>query len=356
MSYIRSAWYVAGWDTEIAQRAILERRLLDENVVMFRDEGGAPRAVSGVCPHRYASLAMGRLDNGVLHCAYHGLGFDGGGACVHNPFGAVPKTMRLKTYPVVERHSALWIWMGEADGADPAAIPDFAFNDPAASWVGKGYLNVKASYELEIENILDLSHIQFLHPTTLGSGEVANGTYEWKQDGEFIWSNRTVFGEVMVPELAQAMGVPVGEKADRWINVRWQAPSNLVIFAGAVPAGRPQAEGRETPTAHLFTPETATSSHYWFSIAFPRAMGPQGEELANREVEFLKVPFETDDLPMLEQQQCNLGGKTLRETSLGWLPGDAAGARARNMIYARIDAEAESAASAGDHMPASIGA
>ena len=339
MTFIRNAWYVAGWDTEISADAVLERLVLNEKIVLMRDGSGQACAVSGVCPHRYASLAMGKLADGIIHCAYHGLGFDRTGVCVHNPFGSPPKNLHLKSYPIVERHSAIWIWMGETNLADPALIPDLSFNDPDKSWVGKGYLPVKASYELEVENILDLSHIQFLHPTTLGSGEVANGQYEWRQEGESIWSNRMVFGEIMTPELSQAMGVPAGKKADRWINVCWHAPANLVIYAGAVPADRPQSDGRETPTAHLFTPETDTSSHYWYSIAFPRAMGPHGEELAKREVEFLKVPFETEDLPMLEEQQRNLQGQSLREAKLGWLPGDAAGARARNLIYARIDAE-----------------
>lgn len=340
MTYIRNTWYVAAWDHEIGPDAPLSRRLLGEPVLLLRDKTGAPRAVSGVCPHRYASLSMGRFENGVIHCAYHGLGFDGSGACVHNPFGVPPRSMRLRSYPVVERHSAIWIWMGEESRADPVLIPDFGFNDPDTHWLGKGYLTVQASYELEVENILDLSHIQFLHPTTLGSGEVANGHYAWKQEGERIWSNRDVFGELMAPQLAEAMGVPPGEPADRWVHVCWEAPANLVIYAGAVPAGRPREEGRETPTAHLFTPETETSSHYWYSISFPRAIGSIGEELARQEVEFLKVPFETEDLPMLEEQQRNLGGRSLREVRLGWLPGDAAGAKARTLIYARIDAEA----------------
>lgn len=42
---------------------------------------------------------------------------------------------------------------------------------------------------------------------------------------------------------------------------------------------------------------------------------------------------------MLEEQQRNLAGKSLRDVKLGWLPGDAAGARARQILYARMDAE-----------------
>lgn len=339
MPYLRNTWYVAAWDREVSGNAVLQRRLLNEPVALFRNADGTPCATSAVCPHRYASLGLGRVENGVLHCGYHGLGFDGTGACVHNPFGEPAKSMRLTTWPVAERHGAIWIWMGDAAAADPALIPDFAFNDPAEAWVGKGYLHVRASYELEIENILDLSHIQFLHATTLGSSEVANGFYEWKQDGAAIWSNRDVSGEIMTDALAEAMGITPGEPADRWIHTRWNAPANLAIFAGAVPTGRPREEGRETPTGHFFTPETDETSHYWYSIAFPKAIGPAAQAMADEQVEFLTMPFRTEDLPMLEEQQRNLGGRSLREMKLGWLPGDAAGARARNLLYAQIDAE-----------------
>jgi len=152
-----------------------------------------------------------------------------------------------------------------------------------------------------------------------------------------------VSGEVLGDALASAMGITPGTVTDRWIHTRWTAPSNMVILAGAVPTGRPYAEGLETPTGHFFTPETAQSSHYFYSIAFPHQIGPQGQAIADAQVEFLSVPFHSEDLPMLEAQQRNLGTTSLREAKLGWLPGDAAGARARQMLYALIDAEAASA-------------
>ncbi|WP_188062754.1 aromatic ring-hydroxylating dioxygenase subunit alpha [Sphingobium sp. KCTC 72723] len=339
MAYLENAWYVAGWDDEVPQGGLLSRRLLDKPILFFRDEAGAVKALHGVCPHRYAPLARGTLVDGMIQCGYHGLGFGADGACVHNPFGAPLKNMALRAYPIVERHSAIWIWMGEAERADAALIPDFGFNDPATAWVGKGYLTVKAGYELEIENILDLSHVQFLHPTTLGSDKVSDGHYAWKQEGETIWSNRDIKDEMMTPQLASAMGLVPGTLADRWVYVRWNAPANMAIFAGAVATGRPRDEGRETPTAHLFTPETSRSSHYWYAIAFPKSMGAVGEQMAQEQVDFLRAPFELEDLPMLEDQQANIGNRDFRQMKLGWLPGDAAGARARNLLYARIDAE-----------------
>jgi phenylpropionate dioxygenase-like ring-hydroxylating dioxygenase large terminal subunit len=207
------------------------------------------------------SLGMGKLVNGAIQCGYHGLSFDENGVCVHNPQGAPPKTMRVRPYPVIERHSMIWIWMGEASRADPSLIPDLSFQDPETAYVGKGYLHVRASYILEIENILDLSHIEFLHATTLGSSEVSQGDYSWHQEGETIWSQRDIIGEVMTDDLATSMGRAIGEKVDRWLHVRWNAPANLVLFTGVVTHGQPKEEGVENPTAHLFTPETKNSTH-----------------------------------------------------------------------------------------------
>ena len=339
MTYLRNTWYVAAWDREVIAGKLLSRRLLDEPVVLFRDANGAACALHAVCPHRMASLGRGQCIDGTVQCGYHGLRFDGSGKCVHNPFGdAVPHGAKVRAYPLVERYSLLWIWMGEANLADEALLPDFSFQDPAHWAVGKDYLNVRANYELEIENILDLSHIEFLHATTLGSSEVSNARYEAKQEGEEVWSNRDITGEVMSPGLGAAMGIAPGTLSDRWIHVRWTAPANLVIFAGAVPTGRPRAEGRETPTCHFFTPETARTSHYWFGISFPKAM-PQAQEIADQQVAFLRMPFETEDLPMLEDQQANLGNTPLHEHKLCWLPGDAAGARARKLLHEKIAAE-----------------
>ncbi|WP_030539709.1 aromatic ring-hydroxylating dioxygenase subunit alpha [Sphingobium sp. DC-2] len=339
MTFLRNIWYVACWDHEIAEGALLGRRLLDEAVVLYRDAAGKPVALRDLCPHRLAPLSFGRIVDGSLRCGYHGLGFDAQGQCVHNPFGPPSRTMKVQSYPVVERHSAIWIWMGDSQAADPALIPDFGFNDPDAFFVGKGYIGVKAGYELEIENILDLSHIEFLHPDTLGSDQVSQGEYACQVEGDVVWSNRTVHGEIMNERLSARMGVEPGQPADRWIHVRWTMPANMAIFAGAVPSGRPQKEGRETPTAHLFTPESAGSTHYFYSISFPRAMGEYGAQLAREQVEFLSVPFATEDLPMLQAQQANLGSGGLRDARIGWLPGDAAGARARKILYERIDAE-----------------
>ena len=332
MTFLRNTWYVAAWDSELAPGKMLQRTLLNESVLLLRDSAGHAIALRDRCPHRFAPLHLGKYDGETLQCAYHGLKFNGLGECVHNPHGAVPKAARAQVYPLVERHAMLWIWMGEAVKADAAQIPDFSFQDPDRWFVGKDYLHVRSGYLLEVDNILDLSHTEFLHATTLGSDGISKGRYESKQEDPFIWSNRSTTAEIMSDELSTAMGVTPGQPVDRWINVRWSAPANMALFAGAVPTGRPAAEGRETPTSHCFTPETATTTHYWFGICFSRQLGEPGAAMARDQIKYLRAPFEAEDLPMLEQQQRNIGDADFWSLKPVLLAGDAAAVRARRVL------------------------
>jgi vanillate O-demethylase monooxygenase subunit len=346
MNWLKNAWCVAAWDNELKPGVLFHRTLLDQTVLMFREPDGSARAMLDRCPHRFAPLHRGRLEGGVVHCAYHGLGFNGAGECVHNPHGtgAIPRAARVLGFPLVERHSLLWIWMGDAQLADPTLIPDFSFQDPETFYVGKRYLRAAANYLLEVDNIMDLSHIQFLHPTTLGSGSISKGHFETAQNGDTVWSKRTTEAEIMPEYLYQAMNIPTGTAVDRWIDVRWNAPANMALFAGATPTGRPREAGAASSQAHIFTPETATTTHYWFSFAMPRAMGPFAEQIAEQQIDGLTVPFATEDLPMLEAQQANMRGEDFWSLNPVMMASDGGGVLARRVIDRRIRAEIEAAA------------
>jgi Vanillate O-demethylase oxygenase C-terminal domain len=66
--------------------------------------------------------------------------------------------------------------------------------------------------------------------------------------------------------------------ADRWLEMRWNAPACLALWSGGVRSGEPRASGRELPGAHLFTPETATSTHYFFGSGLSRTLGPNAQQ------------------------------------------------------------------------------
>jgi vanillate O-demethylase monooxygenase subunit len=338
MAFLRNAWYVAAWTSELEPGKILARRYLGEPVVIFRDATGKASALADRCPHRHAPLRLGALEGGQIRCGYHGLSFDGQGTCVHNPHGAIPKAARVRTYPIVDRHGMLWIWMGDPARADEARILDYSWQDPDKFHVGKRYLHIKSGYQLEIENILDLSHIAFLHATTLGSAGVSSGEFQSKQEGDVVWSMRSTENDVVPDSLADAMGVPRGAHIDRWMDVRWDAPANMTLYGGGVPSGKPRSEGRGVMQAHCFTPETDTTTHYWFGICFPRELGEMGARMAEEQIDWLKVPFETEDRVMLEAQQQNM--LEVPDAPSFRLAGDAAGVKALRVLERLLAEEA----------------
>jgi phenylpropionate dioxygenase-like ring-hydroxylating dioxygenase large terminal subunit len=349
MSFLRNVWYVAAWADEIANEEMLSRRFLGEKVVLFRNDQGEAKAIADRCPHRFVPLSAGKLVNGgnAVQCAYHGLQFDGGGACVCNPHGdrAIPKAAKVHSYPLVERYSLLWIWMGDPAKADPASIPAFPFMDPEHWYVGHDYLYVKANYTLETDNIMDLSHIQYLHPGTLGSGNTNEGSCQVTQEGSTVWSKRFMQNEALPDFLYDAIGIARGTPCDRWLDVRWDPPSVMWLQADIGPSGMPREQSVRTPGAHLFTPESESATHYFFSICFPKAMGPMGAELAATQVKGLRVPFETEDSPMLELQHETMAGKAFWDQKPVLLPMDAPAVRARRVLDELIAAEV--AANAG---------
>lgn len=341
MNYLRNAWTVAAWASEIATDKLVSRHLLGEPIVMFRGADGAPRALTDRCPHRFAPLSMGKLCNGVVQCPYHGLQFDGAGACVHNPHGdgAIPKAAMVRSFPVVERYSAIWIWLGEAERADASLIPDFGFLDPEHWAVGTGHMAIDGHYELETDNIMDLSHIEFMHPL-FASDAVRRGSVECEQDGETVWSKRFIANDPEVPEfIRHAFGIRPDVAVDRWLDVRWNAPASMALWTGGVESGLPRENGITVPSAHLFTPESDGRTHYFYAIAFPRAMGPAAEALAAQNVQVLRGPFEHEDKPIIEAVARRMRGADIWSLKPVLLPGDAAAVRARRLLQQRIAAE-----------------
>ena len=340
MAYLRNAWYVAAWSAELAAGKLLSRRLLDEPIALYRDQEGRPCAIADRCPHRFAPLSMGTLVAGVVQCPYHGLRFDSTGACVHNPHGPPPRAARVKAYPVVERYSAIWIWMGDPARSATDLIPEFDFLVPDDWYVGTGYMAIEAGYELEIDNILDLSHIEFLHPI-FSSEAVSRGEVRCSQDGETVWSRRFIRHDTPPPFIYEAFNIPDGSLVDRWLDVRWHAPALMALWSGGVVSDRPKEEGVNVPSAHLFTPESTSRTHYFYAISFPKSLGPAGEGMARANVQVLRGPFESEDKPIIEAVARSMGGADFWSLNPVLLRGDEAAVRARRVLEKRIAAEIE---------------
>jgi nitrite reductase/ring-hydroxylating ferredoxin subunit len=339
-SFLRNSWYVAGWSSELAEDGQLARRMLDEPVLLFRGTDGSVAALADMCPHRFAPLSMGRREGDVVACPYHGLRFDRSGACVLNPHGAgrIPSAARVATYPVVERDLLVWIWMGEPEAADPAAIPDFSFLTSDDYLVSAGdCLTLACHYSLATDNLMDLSHAVFVHEATFGTPDALRGKLTVTQDGS------TVSAQIWVADCLPVGGAfPIageGRPVDHWMDMIWKPASNMLLKIGATAPGQPREAGIEVLAPHLLTPESATSTHYFFATALPKAgivrLPPGGKRLPSQ-----KVVFETEDEPILRAVQSRMRGRGLMAMNPVMLPTDAGGMRVRRVLDALIAEEA----------------
>jgi vanillate O-demethylase monooxygenase subunit len=336
-TFLKSAWYAAAWAGEVTQD-LLARTILGEHVLLYRKQDDTPVAIGNRCPHRFAPLSMGRRVGDNVRCGYHGLQFNDMGVCVHNPVGdgRIPKNAVVKKYPIVERDGFIWIWMGAPDAADPALIPDFselladkAFTKKLVST--ENYIHVPANYLLIVDNLMDLTHIPTLHEGSLaarfpaiGQGEMTVRPQKRRVDVDFdVKGSPSVFRDGLV---------------DQWNDILWEAPSLVMFHTGEVPAGRGRDGVRDDVAVHLITPETDTSTHYFFFVLIAGELGPGMDDAGTRRM--VRHIFATEDAPMFEACQKMMGTSDLYSLKPVFLSVDKAAAAVRKALDDLIAEEA----------------
>jgi vanillate O-demethylase monooxygenase subunit len=305
--FLRNTWYVAAWSQDVVAGEIFARRILDEPIVFFRDAAGAASAIADYCPHRFAPLSLGKmLPGGRLQCGYHGLEFDGSGRCVHNPHGngVIPPAARVPSYPVAERHGIVWIWMGNRP-ADEDRIPDFSIFDTAGDRLGRhDHIVFDANIDFVTTNLLDLSHVSFLHDGILGNQETIAAETDVRQDGNTLYVTREQ-RNVPIPELYRLTHKPGVVRGDLWRVMRWDAPGCMILDAGTTDPGTSRDEGSGYYGIHLLTPETGTTTHYHFSSVrrIGSAAESTDEDVKSEIARLRRIAFEGQDAPMMAAQQ-----------------------------------------------------
>ena len=307
--YLRNAWYAAIWGEDVGKGEAVHRRILGEPIALFRGTDGVLAAVGDTCPHRFAPLSAGQVVEGNrLQCPYHGLVYDRTGQCVGNPHGncQIPATARVKSYPIVERHLMAWIWMGD-HAPDPSTIPDYAMLDQAVPSLlsRRDYLLMDANYRYITENLLDLSHISFLHDGILGNADTVPAKIRVEQRGRSLFIGRHM-PSVRVPGMFDLMYKRDGGQVDFWADMNWSAPSNMLNNTGVTEPGADRGVGVGIHGFHLLTPETETTTHYYFTAVRwnPRSWGePIDSEVRRQISEVRRMAFEEQDRVMIAAQQ-----------------------------------------------------
>ena len=306
--FVRNAWYVAAWDHEIG-RDMRRRILLNEPVLLYRREDGKPVALEDRCCHRQAPLSMGRLIGDIVKCPYHGLEFDSSGACVRIPSqDRIPPSARVKSFPVIERNHWIWVWPGEPAKADPDLIEDFHWMDDPGWGFGGSYLKVEASYLLLVENLLDTTHLPFLHPTSLGTDAFAKSEFEVTRQGDRIQVARWLMDKPPAPFHKQMGGFPDGMNVDRWQIAHFGPPSFIKLDVGSAPAGAGARQGDRSQGMNMWnlnaiTPETGKTAHYFYAQAYNFKLDQRWiADLVRSQV----TKAFLEDMAMIKAQQLNM--------------------------------------------------
>lgn len=331
----RNQWYVGAYSSEVG-RTPLARWIHDEPVVLFRTAQGAPVALFDRCPHRGLRLSAGTLVDDTIRCTYHGMRFDAAGACVDVPSGGpIPSRMCVRSYPVVEQWRWLWIWTGDPALADPALIPAIEpYGFGRAGWHDETscLLTVAANWLLPFENLLDASHISFLHHGLIDSGDVASMPFRASQDGNWLHVVREVPDEPISPLTQKTFGFP-SDRAHRTITADAHVPNLCGIRVELAPAENPAAVAMTNQLLVAITPAKGNSCYQFTGVAqtFPFANPNREEDMRNLLMEDVSA---MEDIQRLMQE---LGPDRCVEVSVH---SDTAAMRMRRLVAAMLAAEA----------------
>ncbi len=233
MSFVKNAWYVAGWSSAFGED-LKALEITGQKLVMFRDTTGKVKALEDRCPHRLLPLSKGKRIGDTIQCGYHGMTFDGSGQCVRVPGqDNTPASAYVEAFQVEERHGIVWVWMGEPARANPDDIFNLPqFSDPDWHAHQGEALHITANYLNVAENLVDPAHVSFVHPTTLGNAASENVPVHVSTSGEVISAWRWIRDAPPIG-FFQKFGGFDGH-VDRWHYYDLHLPTTAVIDFGSV--------------------------------------------------------------------------------------------------------------------------
>lgn len=334
----RNGWYVVAFPHEIT-RTLLTRWVLGEPVVLYRKQDGTAIAVNGRCPHRHFPLGESRLIGDEIQCGYHGITFGADGRCTRVPSqDAIPGVYRIRTYPLVERGLWAWLWAGDPDLADEGLIPTpEEIGLTAPGYVSRPFYSmlIKGRYQLMNDNLLDLTHLGYLHGSSIGTEENAS-TPEVRDDNDRRISSRRHMMGAACPDVLTRLHDYRGP-IDRVAGMDFYFPGfHAGLDETRIPEGhatRPGEVLRMSKVWHAVTPSTHDETLYFFAMGMT---DPDGLDFMH---DYLKPVVEEDAFAteQIERMIRRIG----RMPPELMLKSDATAMRGRRILQAMMDAERE---------------
>ena len=259
VNYPRNCWYVAATSDEVTNTPF-PRRLLDDEVVLWRSASGKLMAFENRCAHRAFPLSHSIIDGDQLVCGYHGCTYEPDGTCSHIPSQEhVPTGMRVRVFPVVEQAPFIWIWMGSPGTA--ALTPP-----PSVPWVGESgwetfysSWDVAANYMMVHEHYLDFSYAPILHATDIPESIRSMPAFSDVEVSETSVSYTRVLPPARPTDWeAEAGGLDRSTDYQRREMGTFASPAlHLQRWDATVAPG----EVYSTTRIHAITPQSETSTH-----------------------------------------------------------------------------------------------
>lgn len=327
----KNQWYVIALSKELKQNMIA-RKVLNIPLIIFRDEHDQVQALEDRCCHRGMPLSCGTLENGRVRCGYHGLLYDGTGQCVEVPGqDKIPSKAKVKAYTVVEKQGLVWLWYSFGQEIADIEPPDYPYHDhPDYLYDGDVY-HYQAPYQLIHDNLMDLSHLAYVHLKTIGGNAKIHMNAEMKvtqNDDQVVVKRHMINSE---PPPTYSMAYPFTGKIDRWQEIDFRV-SHIRIWTGAINAGtdsldNPDRDGFNMRGFHAITPETEDTCHYFWTMS----TNPQidRENIANVVIEQTRLTFDEDKV-VIENQYKNL--KQFENSEMVGIHIDVGLVRARRMV------------------------
>lgn len=304
--FIRDAWYVIAWEHEIPADGLFARTVLNEPILVYRTAAGGMTALADRCCHRLAPLSAGRKEGDCVRCGYHGLKYDASGRCVEIPGqDRIPPRAQVRRYPLAVKNRWVFVWMGDPARADTALLPDnFSCDHPDWRYL-PGYLHYDCSHLLICDNLLDFSHLSYVHEKTFGgTSEIARVQPVIEDIERGVRIARHIRNVPPSPYYQRFR--PFDTPINRWIVYDFVLPATLLMHSGGRPVADADDDMRHAVQLHscqTLTPETEHSTHYFFQESH---RADQGDATMTQAIyDSLLTAFE-EDRQMIQAQARNI--------------------------------------------------